>query len=130
MCFLQDMKWNEENISIGNSFFFLTHSSNEWKILFSLRPLSLAIVDQSVSYIIYFIFEVQLIAPFLPRYYSPIVFVVLLEDVMSIYCRGNIHPYFKYGTWWRLFQKRVVRTKFDIYNFITIPGSIPLLVDY
>ena len=33
-------------------------------------------------------------------------------------------------TWWRLFQKRVVRTKFDIYVFITITWSIPLLVDY
>jgi hypothetical protein len=25
-------------------------------------------------------------------------------------------------TWWKLFQKRVVRTKLDIYVFITIPG--------
>ena len=33
--------------------------------------------------------------------------------------------------WWRLFQKRVVRTKFDIYFYITIMVSIiPLLVDY
>jgi hypothetical protein len=30
-------------------------------------------------------------------------------------------------TWYRLFKKRVVRTKFDIYVFITITGSIPLL---
>ena len=29
-----------------------------------------------------------------------------------------------------LFQTRIVRTKFDIYVFITITGSIPLLVDY
>ena len=29
-----------------------------------------------------------------------------------------------------LFQKRVVRTKFDIYVYITITGSVPLLVDY
>jgi hypothetical protein len=33
-------------------------------------------------------------------------------------------------TWCRLFQKRVLRTKFDIYIFITITGLIPLLVDY
>jgi hypothetical protein len=26
-------------------------------------------------------------------------------------------------TWWRLFQKRVVRTKFDIYVFITLNGK-------
>ena len=31
-------------------------------------------------------------------------------------------------TWWRWLQKRVMRTKFDIYVFIT--GPIPLLVDY
>jgi hypothetical protein len=31
-------------------------------------------------------------------------------------------------TWWKLFQKDVVRTKFDIYVFITITGPIPLLV--
>ena len=30
----------------------------------------------------------------------------------------------------RLFQKRVVLTKLDIYVFITITGSIHLLVDY
>jgi len=29
-----------------------------------------------------------------------------------------------------LFQKRVVRTKLDIYVDITITGSIPLVVDY
>ena len=29
----------------------------------------------------------------------------------------------------RLFQKRVVRTKFDIYVFITITWSISLMVD-
>ena len=28
-------------------------------------------------------------------------------------------------TWWRLFQKRVVRAKLDIYGFIIITGSIP-----
>jgi len=28
------------------------------------------------------------------------------------------------------FQKHVVRTKFDIYVFITIDGSISLMVDY
>jgi hypothetical protein len=33
-------------------------------------------------------------------------------------------------TWWRLSQKRVVPTKFDIYVFVTITWSIPLLVDY
>ena len=33
-------------------------------------------------------------------------------------------------TRWRLFQKLVVCTKFDIYVFITITGPIPLLVDY
>ena len=33
-------------------------------------------------------------------------------------------------TWWRLFQKRVVCTIFDIYVFITITESIPLLGDY
>jgi hypothetical protein len=33
-------------------------------------------------------------------------------------------------TWCRLFQKRVVRTKFDIYVFVTITGSISLLMDY
>jgi hypothetical protein len=28
---------------------------------------------------------------------------------------------FDFGrTWWRLFQKRVVRTKFDIYDFIIL----------
>ena len=31
-------------------------------------------------------------------------------------------------TWWRLFQN--MSTKFDIYAFIIIPGTIPLLVDY
>jgi hypothetical protein len=30
-------------------------------------------------------------------------------------------------TWWRLFQKRVARTKFDIYDFII--GFIPLTTD-
>ena len=33
-------------------------------------------------------------------------------------------------TWWRLLQKCVVHTKLDMYIFITISGSIPLLVDY
>ena len=33
-------------------------------------------------------------------------------------------------TWWGLFQQRVVSTKLDLYVFITITGSIPLLVDY
>jgi hypothetical protein len=33
-------------------------------------------------------------------------------------------------TRWRLVNKRIVYTKFDIYVFITITGSIPLLVDY
>jgi len=33
-------------------------------------------------------------------------------------------------TWWRLFQKRVVSITFYIYVFITITGSIHLLVDY
>jgi len=34
-------------------------------------------------------------------------------------------------TWWKLFHKRVMRTKFGmIYAFITITGLIPLLVDY
>ena len=32
-------------------------------------------------------------------------------------------------TWWRLFQKRVFITKFDIHVFITITGSISPLVD-
>jgi len=32
--------------------------------------------------------------------------------------------------WNVLFQKRVVCTKFNIYVFITISGSIPLLVEY
>jgi hypothetical protein len=32
--------------------------------------------------------------------------------------------------WWRLLQKRVMRSKFDTYVFITITGSIPLLVDH
>jgi hypothetical protein len=32
--------------------------------------------------------------------------------------------------WWRLLQKCVVHTKLDMYIFITISGSIPLLVDY
>jgi hypothetical protein len=29
-------------------------------------------------------------------------------------------------TWWRLFQKRVVRTKLDIYVFITVHSFLPL----
>jgi len=33
-------------------------------------------------------------------------------------------------TWWKLFQKCIVRTKFDIYVLITITGSLHLLVDY
>jgi phosphatidylserine synthase len=33
-----------------------------------------------------------------------------------------------FSLWWRLFQKRDVRTKFDIYVFITITGLMPLLV--
>ena len=32
--------------------------------------------------------------------------------------------------WSKLFQKRIMRTKFYIDDFITITGSIPLLVDY
>jgi len=32
---------------------------------------------------------------------------------------------FDFGrTWWRLFQKRVVRTKFDIYVFIKVVYTI------
>ena len=31
-------------------------------------------------------------------------------------------------TWWWSFQKRIVRARFDIYDFIIIAGSIPLLV--
>jgi hypothetical protein len=39
--------------------------------------------------------------------------------------------YFAFGrTWRRLFQKRVVHTKFDIYVFIIITVLIPLLLDY
>jgi len=38
---------------------------------------------------------------------------------------------FDFGrTWWWLFQKRGVCTKLEIYVFITITGSIPLLVYY
>ena len=32
-------------------------------------------------------------------------------------------------TWWRLFQKRVVRTKFDIYVLITITWSIYVIIN-
>ena len=43
---------------------------------------------------------------------------------------NKIQSYNYECTWWSLFQKRVVRTKFYIYGFITITGSIPLQVDY
>jgi hypothetical protein len=33
-------------------------------------------------------------------------------------------------TGWRLFQKRFVHTKFDIYISMTITGSIPLRMNY
>ena len=38
---------------------------------------------------------------------------------------------FSFGrTWWRIFLKRVVRNKLDIYVCIAIIGLIPLLVNY
>jgi hypothetical protein len=48
--------------------------------------------------------------------------------------RGNNYLAFQSfdieSTWRRLFQKRVVRTKFDVYVFNTITGTIYLLLDY
>jgi hypothetical protein len=31
-------------------------------------------------------------------------------------------------TWWRLFQKRVMRTKFDIYAFIFFTINLPIII--
>lgn len=42
---------------------FLTHANDEWIFLFSSRPLSFVIVDQSVSHVIYFIITIQLMVP-------------------------------------------------------------------
>jgi len=42
----------------------------------------------------------------------------------------NNQPLLMPLSWWRLFQKRVFRSEFDIYVFIAITGSKPLLVVY
>jgi len=41
-----------------------------------------------------------------------------------------LHVFVRLNTYEDLFRKRVVGTEFDINVFITITGSIPLLVDY
>jgi hypothetical protein len=43
---------------------------------------------------------------------------VIPESILSVPGEGYSRIDFK-RTWWRLFQKRVVRTKFDIFGFIT-----------
>jgi len=39
-------------------------------------------------------------------------------DFTPLFC-GDFQSFELERTWWRLFQKRVVRTKVDIYDFIT-----------
>ena len=55
---------------------------------------------------------------------------IILSLIYTYYVILFGFPIFRFErTWWRLFQKRVMCTKFDIYVFITITESISLLVD-
>ena len=54
--------------------------------------------------------------------------LVLLLPINLIYLAFKLFECDR--TWWRLFEKRAVRAKFDIYVFISMAGSILLVVDY
>jgi len=45
-------------------------------------------------------------------------YVILLNPVVAYLILCGFPPFFLERTWWRLFQKRVVPTKLDIYIFI------------
>jgi hypothetical protein len=49
-----------------------------------------------------------------------------LNDILNYL---DVQPFDYERTWWRLFQKRVVRTKFDIYVLITITWSIYVIIN-
>lgn len=107
--------WNEMKKIFRSEIAFLTRANDEWKFLFSSRPLSFVIVDQSVCHVIYFIITIQLMVPLFSMLLFPfIVFAVLLKVITLIYCWGNIPPYWKYGTWWRILYSTWWMTSADV----------------
>jgi hypothetical protein len=48
---------------------------------------------------------------------------MIVTEIEIFLCTENIIWYFE-RTWWRLFQKFTVRTKFDIYVFIKCDSHI------